>query len=137
MIFIAVPVEICACGFVRMVLVNEVKRTVTVTELSVTGTCGRRGEVWLQHRRGKRGKVERGVDLMERGTHSELMHSNALNPNDSPLSLYRYMVTKAAIRFHLIAAGGWVRMSAVAEQPREETLDDVMKPPSTRDSRQS
>ena len=59
-----------------MVLVNEVKRTGTVTELSVTGTCGRRGgEVWLQHRRGKRGKVERGVDLMEGGTHSELMHS--------------------------------------------------------------
>ena len=45
-----------------MVLVNEVKRTGTVTELSV--------------RRGKRGKVERGVDLMEGGTHSELMHSN-------------------------------------------------------------
>ena len=53
-----------------MVLVNEVKRTGTVTELSVTG------EVWLQHRRGKRGKIERGVDLMERGTHSELMHWN-------------------------------------------------------------
>ena len=60
-----------------MVLVNEGKRTGTVTELSVTGTCGRRGggEVWLQHRRGKRGKVERGEDLMERGIHSELMHS--------------------------------------------------------------
>ena len=62
MISIAVPVEICACGLVRMVLVNEVKRTGTVTELSV--------------RRGKRGKVERGVNLMEGGTHSELMHSN-------------------------------------------------------------
>ena len=41
-ISIAVPVEICACGLVRMVLVNEVKRTGTVTELSVTGTCERR-----------------------------------------------------------------------------------------------
>ena len=70
-ISIAVPVEICACGLVRMVLVNEVKRTGTVTELSVTGTCGRRGgKVWWQHRRGKPGKVERRVELMEGGTHS-------------------------------------------------------------------
>ena len=60
-------------------LVNEVKRTGTVTELSVYWTNGgmrKRGvKVWLGHRRGKRGKAERGVNLMEGGTHSELMHS--------------------------------------------------------------
>jgi len=34
--------------------------------------------------KGKRGKVERGANLMEGGTHSELMHSNifAMKPMD-------------------------------------------------------
>ena len=48
--------------FTSVALLNEVERTGTITELSV--------------RRRKRGKVERGVDLMEGGTHSELMNSN-------------------------------------------------------------
>jgi len=52
-----------------MALVNEVKRTGTVTELSG------HAERWGWHRRGKQGKVERGAKLMEGGTHSELMHS--------------------------------------------------------------
>ena len=58
-----------------MALVNEVKRTGTVTKLSVYYT--NRGEkVWLRHRRGKRGKIERGVNLTKGRAHSELVHSN-------------------------------------------------------------
>ena len=62
-----------------MALVNEVKRTGAVTDYQyITLTGGMRkkgGKVWLRHRRGKRSKVERGVNLMQGGTHSELMHS--------------------------------------------------------------
>ena len=57
-----------------MVLVDEVKRTGTVTELSVYYTNG-----GMRKRGGggkERGKVERGANLMKGGTHLELMHSN-------------------------------------------------------------
>ena len=64
------------------------------------------GRGWLRHRRGKRGNVERGLNLTKGGTHSELTHRAGFESNDSPLSLYRYMATKAAIAFRLIAAGG-------------------------------
>ena len=61
-------------------LVDEVKRTGTVTELSVYYTNGGmwkrgRGKGWLRLRE-ERGKVERGANLMKGGTHLELMHSN-------------------------------------------------------------
>ena len=88
-------------------------------------------KVW--HMNGKRVKVERGASLTEGGTYQEVIHSNIftvkpiyclfahpLNLNSSPLSLYCHKSTKAVI---LITAGGRV-MSAVAERPREETLDD-------------
>jgi len=70
------------CGLVRftsMALVNEVKTTGTVANLLLywaDGGMRKVGEVWLRHRRGKQTKVERGGNVTEGGTHSELMHSN-------------------------------------------------------------
>ena len=67
-----------------MTLINQVKRTGTAKESSVYQTVGASGEwgggrrkVWLRYKIwGKRGKVERGANLMEGETHLELMHSN-------------------------------------------------------------
>ena len=73
------------CGLVRftsMALVIEVKRTETVTELSIYDTNGgmqkKRGGKYGCGTEGKRAKVERGVSLREGGTHPEPMHSNIL-----------------------------------------------------------
>ena len=88
-------------------------------------------------RKGRKGRKSNG-----RRTHSRLMLSNIFamklmyelfahpsNLNSSPLSLYRYMLTKGTIGFRSNCSGRpseyLQAMSAVAERPREETLDDL------------
>ena len=72
------PVVCSLVRFRSMALVNEVRETGTDKKLLVYGTnggirMGKGTQVWWQHIRRRQGKVERGEDSMEGGTHSELM----------------------------------------------------------------
>ena len=79
----------------------------------------------MRHRRGKRAKVERGASWRNSLRADALEHlsneahvAHPLKVNSSPISLYRYKSTKAAIGFILITAGGRV------SRRRQQQLND-------------
>ena len=92
-------------------------------------------KVWLRHRRGKRAKVERGASWRNSLRADALEHlsneahvAHPLKVNSSPISLYRYKLTKAAIgiRFDHSGRSGLQAMSAAVERAREEPFDDSL-----------
>ena len=115
---LVVPVEICFFRSCTLYKHGARKRSQEdqnchriVSILDQHGQTEEGRKVWLQNRRGKRARIERGASLTEGGTHSEPMHSNIytvkpiywlfvhpLNLSSSLLSPYRYKLTKAVMR---------------------------------------